>query len=180
MRFAKAIILGAAVTATVLGNSILNAAEPARGKPDVQGEVTLIHIGDIHGHLIPRPNLRSDGTGSTEGGLARMYTLIRQIEAKHPNAVLVNTGDTLQGGGEALYTRGEAMVRVLNQFGIDIFAAGNWDYVYGLERFEEFFAGKNPRADWGAVGANVYYDGEVFPEKGGQTVVPPYRIRDIN
>lgn len=34
----------------------------------------FIHIGDLHGHLVPRPHLRSDGTGSPEGGLARMAT----------------------------------------------------------------------------------------------------------
>src|SRR5665811_1724026 len=36
------------------------------------GEVTLIQTGDIHGHLVPRPNLRSDAIGyrgvSMEGG----------------------------------------------------------------------------------------------------------------
>lgn len=180
MRLTKAGFLGAALAATVLGGTILFTSGTAEAEKPAEGEVTLIHMGDIHGHLIPRPNLRSDGTGSTEGGLARMYTLIRQIEAENRNAVLVNTGDTLQGGAEALYTRGEAMVRVLNKFGIDIYAAGNWDYVYGLERFEEFFAGKNPKADWGGIGANVYYDGEVFPDKAGQTVLPPYRLREVN
>lgn len=33
------------------------------------GEVTLIQTGDIHGHLVPRPNLRSDAVGhSMEAG----------------------------------------------------------------------------------------------------------------
>ena len=35
-------------------------------------DLTLIHMGDLHGHLVPRPHLRSDGTGGTEGGLARI------------------------------------------------------------------------------------------------------------
>ncbi len=44
------------------------------------GTVTLIQTGDIHGHLLPRPNLRSDAVGqSMEGGVARMYTVIKQM-----------------------------------------------------------------------------------------------------
>ena len=35
-------------------------------------KIKLIHIGDIHGHLIPRPNVRNDSSGRMEGGLARM------------------------------------------------------------------------------------------------------------
>ena len=93
------------------------------------GDVTLIHTGDIHGHLLPRANLRSDGIGhSMEGGVARMYTKIKEIRAASPNSLLINTGDTVQGSGEALFSRGQAMIDVLNLFGFDAHAPGNWDF----------------------------------------------------
>lgn len=52
------------------------------------GEVTLIQTGDIRGHLVPRPNLRSNaityrGHG-IEGGVARMYTVIKVLRATDP------------------------------------------------------------------------------------------------
>jgi sulfur-oxidizing protein SoxB len=129
------------------------------------GDVTLIHTGDIHGHLVPRPNVRSDTTGKMEGGVARMYTVIQQIrqkarEAHVDKALLINTGDTVQGSGEALFTRGQAMIDVLNLFGFDAFAPGNWDFLYGTARFEESFKGTGgnpPLAPWGALASNLYY-----------------------
>ncbi len=123
-------------------------------------EITLIHIGDIHGHTTPRPNLRSDGDHRMEGGLARMYTKIQQIRANEDNTLLINTGDTTQGSGEAMYSRGQALVDVIDMFRIDAFAPGNWEYVYGPARFEEEFGegtgkyGKGNR--WGALASNLY------------------------
>jgi 2',3'-cyclic-nucleotide 2'-phosphodiesterase (5'-nucleotidase family) len=115
-------------------------------------KITIIHIGDLHGHTIPRPNLRSDGDGRMEGGLARMATVINDIRDDNRNTLLVNTGDTTQGSGEALYTRGQALVDVVDMLGVDAFAPGNWEYVYGPERFKEFFQGGR----WGALGGNLY------------------------
>ncbi len=114
-------------------------------------KVTIIHTGDFHGHLIPRANVRSDNVGRKEGGLARVATVIQQIRAKDKNALLIHTGDTIQGGAEVLFTRGQAIVDVLNmpEFGINAFAPGNWEFVYGTQRFVELFAGTTPRAPWG-------------------------------
>ena len=132
----------------------------AMAKPQTDGgdmTLTLIHIGDIHGHMIPRPNLRSDGRGNKpEGGLARMYTKIKQIrnfaesnqEGGKTRTLLLNTGDTIQGSAEALYTRGQALVDVLNEFAIDGFAPGNWEFVYGTDRFRALFAGIDIAPPW--------------------------------
>jgi len=158
-------------------------------------EITLIHMGDIHGHLMPRPHLRSDGTGRLEGGLARVHTTIARIRRtcssprgearddqsgeKQRNCLLINTGDTIQGSAEALYTRGGALTEVLNLFRIDYFAPGNWDFVYGTERFIEMFAGTRPIARWNALAANLYYDGPPYENKTGKRVLPPYRIEHV-
>lgn len=143
------------------------------------GSLTIIHIGDIHGHLLPRPNLRSDGTGRMEGGLARMYALIEQIRKRHKHTLLFNTGDTIQGSAEAMYTRGEALVEVINLFGIDAYTPGNWEFVYGTERFLELFAGPGAKAPWNTIAANVYFDGEPYAARSGQNVLPPFLVREI-
>lgn len=142
-------------------------------------QVTLIHMGDVHGHLTPRPHLRSDGNGAMQGGLARMYTRIEEIRRARPHHLLINTGDTIQGSAEAMYTRGQALVDVLNQFRIDVFAPGNWEFVYGTGRFVELFAGPSPKAPWNTIAANVYYDGEPYAARKGERVLPPYLVRQV-
>jgi len=147
-------------------------------------EVTLIHIGDIHGHTTPRDNVRSDGVGRKEGGLARMYTKIKSIRSSEPNALLINTGDTLQGSGEALFSRGKALIDVLDLFGIDAYAPGNWDWVYGKDRFVEFFVTPADKKDpslkrWGGLAANVYHDNNLngLLDAGETTLMPTHRIK---
>ncbi|MBI5460849.1 MAG: hypothetical protein HY941_01525 [Gammaproteobacteria bacterium] len=145
------------LSAAMLAATLLPAAAAYAGS----GELTLIHIGDIHGHLVPRANVRSDTTGRMEGGLARMYTEVRKIrEDSDGRSLTINTGDTVQGSGEALFTRGQAMLDVLNLFDFDAYTPGNWDFLYGPTRFLESFVGVNgnaPLAPWNIQAANLYY-----------------------
>jgi len=144
-------------------------------------EVTLIHMGDIHGHLVEHPNVRSDAKGELMGGLARMYTLIQDIRRRHPGATItVNGGDTVQGSAEAMFTQGEAVIRVLNRFGIDVDNPGNWDYLYGTDTFLQQFVGKDAKFHANAIAANLYYDGPPYAAKAGERVLPPYWITSIN
>nr|MCU0842912.1 hypothetical protein [Thiobacillaceae bacterium] len=194
------------------------------------GKLVLIQTGDIHGHLLPRANLRSDNVKSSmEGGVARMYTLIRDLQKdaahcegnkgksgphadarreasqgkdggacrdsagnKYNAALLINTGDTLQGSGEALFSRGQAMIDVLNLFGYAAHVPGNWDFLYGTARFEETFKGGNgapPLANWGALAGNLYYSNQFDPnavcgraDASGnkyKRVLPAYSIKQV-
>src|SRR5882762_8334634 len=75
--------------------------------PAAAAEVTLVHMGDLHGHMVPRPSLgvktpgaKTPGAktpGATEGGLARMMTTINEIRARRTRGktLLINTGDTI-------------------------------------------------------------------------------------
>ncbi len=136
MQFRKKLMFGAVLSAAMIPMAMAN------------GQFTVIQTGDFHGHLTPRPNLRATNDaakntyGEMVGGLARVKTQIDQIrQAKGVgNTLLLHTGDTIQGSGEVQYTRGQAIVDVVDLFGIDGYAPGNWDYVYGPERFKELFA----------------------------------------
>jgi len=150
--------------------------------------VTLIHTGDFHGHLVPRADVRGAVEGrpmGTVGGLARVASVVKGIRSEVPGALLVNTGDTIQGSAEALYTRGEALVDVVDMLGVDAFVPGNWDFVYGTARFLEFFGGPQSRVRWNTVSANLFYSTAAqdattpFPDKAGQRVVPPYLVKQV-
>jgi len=114
-----------------------------------------------------------------EGGLARMYTVIEEIRKRRKHTLLLNTGDTIQGSAEAMFTRGQALVDVLNLFRIDVYAPGNWEFVYGTERFLELFAGDKPLASWNTIAANLYYDGEPYATRTGELVLPPIAVRNV-
>lgn len=182
------------LSAALLAISLLPTAAAIAG----DGKVTLIHIGDLHGDLMPRANVRSDSTGRMEGGVARMYTVIEKIRKNNQSgkinrSLLINTGDTLQGSGEALFSRGQVMIDVLNLFKIDADAMGNWDFLYGPARTEEVFKGTNgnpPLAPWNALAANLYYTNQFDAttqcgrsDAAGnkfKRVLPPYLIKQVD
>lgn len=167
----------------LMAGATMLAISPAQA---ADNELTIIHTGDFHGHLIPRANVRSDASGMPwggEGGLARVATMVNRIRNHGSNVLYVHTGDTIQGGAEVAFTRGQAIVDILNmpEFGMDAFAPGNWEFVYGTNRFVELFGGAAPKAPWGTVAANVFYTngGGTCANRNGTRPVAPYKIKMI-
>lgn len=76
--------------------------------------VTLIEMGDLHGTLVPHAAILKNPDGSerevaSSGGLARLKTVVDDIRADNPEAVLLSTGDLTHGSAEAMFTVGDAM-----------------------------------------------------------------------
>ncbi len=102
-------------------------------------KIVFIHTGDFHGDLEAHANLRA-GSALEEGGLARVAHVVKKIRKKNKGRVVhVHTGDTISGSAEATFTRGEALVRVVDQLGIDAFTPGNWEFSYGIYRYLQYF-----------------------------------------
>ena len=134
-------------------------------------KITLIHIGDTHGEIEPAANVRSDNTNKDlEGGLARMFTLVKKIRSLAENQGRTHftfmTGDTAHGGLEVTFTRGKGIVDILNEFDIDLFAPGNWEFTYGTCRANEL---------WGFTEeARTILDGNSRIKETSDGSIPPF------
>src|SRR6266568_7968659 len=79
------------------------------------------------------------------GGYAHLATLVKRVRAeRHGKTLLLDGGDTLQGSATALWTRGEDMVRAMNQLGVEVFTP-HWEFTHGIERVKELFGDRETR-----------------------------------
>ena len=106
------------------------------------------------------------------GGFAHLATLVKRVKASRPGALLLDGGDTWQGSGTALWTRGQDMVDACKLLGVDVMT-GHWEFTLGMERVKEIvdkdFAGK---VDF--VAQNIK------TTDFGDPVFKPYVIKEMN
>ena len=119
------------LVSTLLAPLVVHAAEK---------HVTLLHIADTHAQLETHPDYMPGETPGLQpmGGYARLKTAIdRERKNAGPATFLADGGDTFQGSAPAAWSKGEVVLGPLNALGIDICVPGNWEVVYGPERFRE-------------------------------------------
>jgi len=107
---------------------------PQSEASEKKNEITIIHVSDVHGHMLPHDeNFFSAGNRENAGGVARLATQIKEIRERVgvENSLTFMVGDSTHGGAEVLFTLGNAIMPVFNAFGIDAFVMGNWDFAYG-------------------------------------------------
>lgn len=130
--------------------------------------VTLLHINDVY-EIEPV-------AGGTSGGLARIETLRRQLEAREGPVLMTLGGDfvspsalgTARVDGQRL--NGRQMVATLNATGLAVTVLGNHEFDVG----EADFVARMAEVEFTVLGANATRpDGSALP------AVRPYLIREL-
>ncbi|MDZ5711411.1 5'-nucleotidase C-terminal domain-containing protein [Jeotgalibacillus haloalkalitolerans] len=124
----------------------------------------IVHTNDMHGRIT---------FDEDEGhmGLAKVSTLVNEVRAENPDAMLFDLGDTLHGTALVNNFDGVPALEALTEMSYDAMVPGNHDFNFGHEYLEEV-AGN---AAFPIVSANILEDGENFLddytviERGGQT-----------
>jgi sulfur-oxidizing protein SoxB len=115
------------------------------------------------------------------GGFAHLSTLIQQLKANAPGTLLLDGGDTWQGSGTALWTRGQDMVGACNLLGVDVMT-GHWEFTYqeaeilkNAALFNGDFVAQNVKAT-----EDAQFEGVPVHDEDSGHVFPPYVMKVVN
>ncbi|MDD9980796.1 MAG: thiosulfohydrolase SoxB [Gammaproteobacteria bacterium] len=115
------------------------------------------------------------------GGFAYLRTLVLRLREEFGpgRTLLLDGGDTWQGSGTALWSRGRDMVDACNLLGVDVMT-GHWEFTYrddevraNIETLNAEFVAQNVRVREEALFEGV----EAFNEDTGHAF-PPYTVKE--
>ena len=150
----------------------------ARGRPPhLVGDALLKHFnlkpGSREAYAYTHLNyIDAARTYGKVGGFAHLATLIRQVRAQRPGALLLDGGDSWQGSATALWSNAQDMIDASKLLGVDIMT-GHWEFTYGAKRVQEVVT-KDFKGQVEFLAQNIRtadFDDPVFK---------PYTLREIN
>ncbi|GIX27160.1 MAG: thiosulfohydrolase SoxB [Burkholderiales bacterium] len=155
----------------------IGVATAAGQPPHLVGEALLRHYGIRPGtpeaHAFTHLDfVQAARTYGKVGGFAHLATLVKQLRAERPGALLLDGGDTWQGSATSLWTQGQDMVDACLQLGVDIMTA-HWEFTLGAERVKEV-------VERDFKGKVAFVAQNVKTTDFGDPVFEPYVIREIN
>ncbi|MBO2545338.1 bifunctional metallophosphatase/5'-nucleotidase [Salegentibacter sp. UBA1130] len=153
-------------------------------KPDLNKRVSVLHTNDIHGSYMPFQTTLDNATAQTGdsidnpmrfkklgeiGGIAWMATAVKSIRQQKgtENVILLDGGDTFSDDQLGNITKGEAMIRMMNELDYDLMVLGNHDFDYSLKRTREL----EKMANFPMRAANI-----IDQETGNPIFRDPYKL----
>ena len=115
--------------------------------------------------------VRAAATYGRLGGFAHLATLVKRLRASRPGALLLDGGDTWQGSGPSLWTRGQDMVDAQKLLGVDLMT-GHWEFTYGQDRVKQVVEND-------FKGSIEFVAQNIATADFGDPVFKPYVIREI-
>ena len=126
-------------------------------------DLVIIHTNDTHSQLDP--------TDKGLGGIQRRKVLIDSIKAEHPNVLVADAGDAVQGTLFFTLYGGRAEMEAMNALGYDIAILGNHDFDNGVDSLARNIGLSDAR--W----ISTNYD---FSQRADlDSLFSPYEIYDI-
>lgn len=98
--------------------------------------LVILHTNDTHSSIDP--------DSRDNGGIARRKVIIDSVRALHPNVMLVDAGDAVQGSLYFTIFGGEVERVLMNELAYDIRILGNHEFDRGMDKLAE---------EWGKVTA---------------------------
>ncbi|HYF83927.1 MAG TPA: 5'-nucleotidase C-terminal domain-containing protein [Clostridia bacterium] len=139
--------------------------------------VTILGTSDLHANIATFDYYTQK---EAQQGIAKVYSVVKDVRGKNPNTILIDNGDTIQGTPFAQYyldnfnSKTEAkiehpMMKIMNMMKYDSWTLGNHEFNYGVKLLEKIMGD----AKFPVISANIY-------NTDGTNYVKPYIIKEIN
>ncbi|MGO1585479.1 MAG: bifunctional metallophosphatase/5'-nucleotidase, partial [Mesonia sp.] len=109
----------------------------------------------------------SDDSYPGQGGVAKRYTLIKNIKKENPNTLVLDAGDIFQGTPYFNFYGGELEFKLMSKLGYDAATIGNHDFDNGIGGLHA----QLPNAKFNLLNANYDFSNTVLD---GQ--IKPYQV----
>src|SRR6188474_181271 len=135
-------------------------------------QITVLGTTDLHGNIYPLDYYTNKPDNR---GLAKIATLIARARKENPNAMLIDSGDTIQGTPVQYYhnkknnSPRDPMMLVMSSLNYDAMTVGNHEYNFGLKVLEK----ARSEANFPWLSANTY-------DKAKETThYKPYIVKEV-
>ncbi|RFC55002.1 bifunctional metallophosphatase/5'-nucleotidase [Brumimicrobium aurantiacum] len=133
--------------------------------PEHLEKITILHTNDTHSNIETFPSTHAKYPD--QGGVARRYSLLKQIRKEEKNVLLLDAGDIFQGTPYFNKFHGELEMKLMSHMGYDCATMGNHDFDAGLEGFLNAYQ----YGDFPFVCSNYNFDNTVLKD-----VIKEYQI----
>lgn len=124
----------------------------------------IFHTNDMHSRI------QDTDDGGRSIDLAKMAAAVKAVKAKNPATLWLDAGDTFHGMPLITISRGENLVPLLNEAGLDAMTAGNHDFSYGSAQLERLAK----KIKFPLLDANV------ARKSNGELLFKPYKIFKVD
>jgi len=148
---------------------------PAAAQQPQRVSLTLLSTTDVHGNIYPVDDLSNRPANR---GLAKIATLVKQVRAENPNALLLDCGDTIEGNRLAYYyaqkdsSGPNPIIAAMNAMRYDAMAVGNHEFNFGLDIL--WRAKRESKFPW--LSANIRSS---YSKSSGEYILP-YIIKEVS
>lgn len=139
----------------------------ARGEANAPVHLTILHLNDFHGHILPFTD-KSISDKTPVGGASCLAQMIEQERGENPDGTLLfSAGDMFQGTPISNIFKGRPVIEIMNYLRFDALAIGNHEFDWGRDVLNDL----RSSAEFPFISSNIF-------EAGGKGLegVKPYII----
>ena len=135
--------------------------------------ITVLGTTDVHGNIYNWSY--EDGKEKDDLGLAKVYSVVKEVREENPNTILLDNGDMVQGTilTDDLYNtkldKTHPMIDIMNLMGYDVMTLGNHEFNFGIDLIKKM----EKEAEFPILAANATY------KKDGSYLTKPYIVKEV-